>query len=457
MPATGSMRITFLGAVGTVTGSKYLVRAGKARILVDCGLFQGFKNLRLRNWAPLPLDPASLDAVVLTHAHLDHSGYLPLLVRNGFRGPVLATPGTIDLCHILLPDSGMLQEKDAEFANRHGTSRHKPAQPLYTRKDAERALTQLRVVDYGEETRIGGVTLRLDPAGHILGSSLARLSWKGTSIQFSGDLGRLESATMPPPATVEAADYLVVESTYGDRRHDTGDPEEELAAIINRTCGRGGTVVMPAFAVGRAQTLLYHIWRLKQSGRIPDLPVFLDSPMAIDATELFARHMGDHKLTREECRHAFRGATYVHSPEDSQALDRSHMPMILVSASGMATGGRVLHHLIRFAPDPRNTIVFAGYQAGGTRGAAMVGGAEEVKIFGRYVPVKAEVRNMDMFSAHADADEIMGWLGQFRQPPKMTFVTHGEPAASDALRHRIEEQLGWACMVPDYRDRYDLA
>ncbi|WP_346324859.1 MBL fold metallo-hydrolase [Emcibacter sp. SYSU 3D8] len=451
------MRITFLGAVGTVTGSKYLVRAGKARLLVDCGLFQGFKNLRLRNRAPLPLDPASLDAVILTHAHLDHSGYLPLLVRNGFHGPVLCTPGTADLCRILLPDSAMLQERDADFANRHGTSKHHPAQPLYTRKDAERALGQLRCMNYGEDARIGkGVTLRFDQAGHILGSALTRLTWKGTSLQFSGDLGRPESATLPAPATIEEADYLVVESTYGDRQHPHVDPETMLADVINRTSGRGGSVVIPAFAVGRTQTLLYHLARLKHEQRIPDLPIFLDSPMAINATETFERHPNEHKLTRKQCHEAFDVATYVRDPEDSKALDRSAMPMVLVSASGMATGGRVLHHLMHFAPDPRNTILFAGFQAGGTRGAAIVAGAREVKIFGNYVPVRAEVQNMDMFSAHADADEIMAWLGGFRRPPKMTFVTHGEPAAADALRHRIEEGLGWDCMVPDYKERYDL-
>ncbi|MBI1182211.1 MAG: MBL fold metallo-hydrolase [Alphaproteobacteria bacterium] len=451
------MRLTFLGAVGTVTGSKYLVRAGKARVLVDCGLFQGFKNLRLRNWAPLPLDPAGLDAVILTHAHIDHTGYLPLLVRNGFQGPVYCTPGTADLCRILLPDSAMLQEKDADFANRHHTSRHRPAKPLYTRRDAQRALKLLRTMEHGSEERIGrGVTLRFDPAGHILGSALTRLTWKGTSLQFSGDLGRPETATMPPPAAIEEADYLVVESTYGDRRHPTADPEDEMAEVITRTTGRGGTVVIPSFAVGRTQTLLYHLWRLKRDDRIPDVPVFLDSPMAIDATEIFQRHTYEHKLSHEECREAFQVATYVREAEDSKELDRSAVPMVLISASGMATGGRVLHHLIRFAPDPRNTILFAGFQAGGTRGAAMVGGAREVKIFGQYVPVNAEVHNMDMFSAHADADEIMGWLGQFKRPPRLTFITHGEPAASDALRKRIEEHLGWACAVPEYKDRYDL-
>jgi metallo-beta-lactamase family protein len=427
-------------------------------VLVDCGLFQGFKNLRLRNWAPLPLDPSTLDAVVLTHAHIDHSGYLPLLVRDGFRGPVYCTPGTADLCRILLPDSAMLQEKDAEFANRHHTSRHHPAKPLYTRRDAQRALELLEAIDCGtDEPLKHGITLRFDPAGHILGAALTRLTWKGTSLQFSGDLGRPESATMTAPAAIHDADYLVVESTYGDRRHSSADPEDEIADVINRTSARGGAVLIPSFAVGRTQTLLYHLWRLKQARRIPDLPIFLDSPMAINATEMFQRHTAEHSLSREECRQAFGIATYVREPEESRELDRSSMPMVLISASGMATGGRVLHHLTHFAPDARNTILFAGFQAGGTRGAALVGGAREIKIFGKYVPVNAEVGNLDMFSAHADADEIMGWLGQFRRPPRMTFVTHGEPAAADALRHRIEEQLGWACTVPEYKDRFDLA
>ncbi len=451
------MKLTFLGAVGTVTGSKYLIEHRDQKVLVDCGLFQGFKQLRLRNWAPLPVDPKTIDKVVLTHAHIDHSGYIPLLVRNGFTGRVLATPPTVALCGILLPDSGHLQERDAEFANRHGHSKHKPALPLYTQEDAEAALDQFTGLGFDERHDLGsGLSVRFRTAGHILGAAMARLEANSTSILFSGDLGRPNTPTMPDPAPVKEADYLVVESTYGNRKHPTDDPEDVLADIITRTAARGGTVVIPSFAVGRAQTLLYHIHHLKELNRIPDLPVFLDSPMAIDASDIFCDFPNSHRLTAAEARAACGAATFTRDTEASKALDRSRVPQIIISASGMATGGRILHHLIRFAPDPRNTIVFAGFQAGGTRGAAIVGGAEAVKIFGDYVPIKAEVHNLDMLSAHADADEIMGWLGHFEKPPKMTFITHGEPEASDALRLRIKEELGWDCLVPEYRDTIPL-
>ncbi len=451
------MRISFLGGVGTVTGSKYLVDTEDFRILVDCGLFQGFKNLRLRNRAPLPVDPASIDAVILTHAHIDHSGYLPLLVRNGFHGPVLSTPGTRELCGVLLPDSGFLQEKEAMFANRHGFSKHRPAVPLYTRKDAELALERFQPIEFDRDHRLGdALTVRFSPAGHILGAALVRITDGDTSLLFSGDLGRPNSPTMVAPATVHGADYLVIESTYGDRRHEPQDTEELLAEIVQKTASRGGTVLIPAFAVGRTQTILHHLARLKQARQIPDVPVYLDSPMAINASELYCRYVGEHRLTPEECRAACNVATYVRTAEESKALDHGNMPIILIAASGMATGGRVVHHLKRFAPDRRSTILFVGFQAGGTRGAAMVAGAESVKIHGAYVPVRAEVRNLHMLSAHADVDEIMGWLGGFGHPPKMTFVTHGEHSASDALRHRIEEQLGWECEVPGYRDQADL-
>lgn len=449
--------ITFLGAVGTVTGSKYLVEAGSRRLLVDCGLFQGFKQLRLRNWAPPPFDPASLDAVILTHAHLDHSGYLPLLVKNGFSGPIYATSGTLDLCKILLPDSGHLQERDAEFANRHGFSKHKPARPLYSQKDAEDALTNFSAVDFNGSVDLGGgVDLRFLPAGHILGASLVQISVFGKTLLFSGDLGRPASATMLDPAIVRRADYLVVESTYGDRQHEKADPEDRIAEIVNRTADRGGTVLIPSFAVGRAQSLMFHLHRLKADKQIPDLPVFLDSPMAIDASEIFCRHLNEHKLTAAECGAACRVAAYVREAEESKALDSNPMPKIIISASGMATGGRILHHLKYYAPDRRNTVLFAGFQAGGTRGAAMVGGAKTVKIHGQYVPIHAEVENLHMLSAHADADEIMNWLGGFEAPPRRTFITHGEPAASDALRRRIEENLGWSCETPEYKDKANL-
>lgn len=451
------MKLTFLGAVGTVTGSKYLVQEKDRNILVDCGLFQGFKQLRLRNWAKLPVDPASIDTVVLTHAHIDHSGYIPLLVRNGFKGRILATPATVALCGILLPDSGYLHERDAEFANRYGHSKHHPALPLYTQEDAEMALRQFTGVGFDEPHALaGGLSLRFLTAGHILGAAMVQIQSEDTSILFSGDLGRPNSATMPDPATVEEVDYLVVESTYGNRRHPETDAEDVLADIITRTIERGGTILIPSFAVGRAQSLLYHIYRLHQARRIPNLPVFLDSPMAIDATDIFCHFPGSHRLTRAEARAACGMAELVHDARDSEALGRNPVPKIIISASGMATGGRVLHHLKHYAPDPRNTILFAGFQAGGTRGADIVNGAEAVKIHGDYVPIKAEVDNLDMLSAHADADEIMDWLGNFKKPPRMTFITHGEPEASEALRRRIRDELDWPCIVPEYRDTIPL-
>ncbi len=452
------LRLSFLGAAGTVTGSKYLVENGDHRLLVDCGLFQGYKALRLRNWAHFPIDPRRIDAVLLTHAHLDHSGYLPLLVRQGYSGPVLCSAATADLCQILLPDSGHLQEKDAEFANRHGFSKHKPALPLYTQEDAVRALDQLTPIAFDEYRRLpGGASAYLRRAGHILGAASIQLDWNGTRLVFSGDLGRYNDPTMVDPAQVERADYLIVESTYGNRRHEAQDPEQALAEIITRTVRRGGTVVIPAFAVGRAQSLMVHLHRLKTSRRLPDVPVFLDSPMANHASEIFCRHIADHRLSERECRGACEVAHYVQSVEESKALMTNPMPKVIISASGMATGGRVLHHLKSYAPDTRNTILFAGFQAGGTRGAAMVEGADSIKIHGAYVPVRAEVKNLEMLSAHADADEILRWLKGFKSPPRTTFITHGEPSASDALRHRIEEELGWTCVVPDHGQEVELS
>jgi metallo-beta-lactamase family protein len=452
------MHVTFLGGVGTVTGSKYLMEAAGRRILVDCGLFQGFKQLRLRNWEPLPVDPRTIDMVVLTHAHLDHSGYLPLLVRNGFKGSILCTAATRDLCGILLPDSGHLEEQDAAFANRHGFSKHRPALPLYTEADARAALLRLTPVDYGRERDLGGgVTLTFLYAGHILGAAIVVLSHQGTTIVFSGDLGRPNDPVMRDPEAITGADYLVVESTYGDRKHDPTDPQDLLADVIVRTAARGGTVLIPAFAVGRAQTLLYHLHRLKTAHRIPDLPVFLDSPMAISAGDIFHEHRRDHRLSAAECHEVCGIARHTRSVEESKAIDRNHVPAIIISASGMATGGRVLHHLKIFAPDVRNTVLFAGFQAPGTRGATMLAGASEVKIHGGYVPVRAEMVNLNMLSAHADADEIIGWLRKFERPPRMTFVTHREPSASDVLRHRIKEELAWTCRVPAYRDEAELS
>lgn len=453
-----ALKLSFLGAAGTVTGSKYLVEDADHRILVDCGLFQGFKELRLRNWAPFPVDPHRINAVLLTHAHLDHTGYFPLLVKQGFSGPAFCSASTAELCGILLPDSGYLQEKDAEFANRHGFSKHKPALPLYTSDDAKRSLKQLRTVSFNQPHSIaGGATAHFRRTGHILGAGSIQLDWSGTTIVFSGDLGRYDDATMIDPVPVDRADYLVVESTYGNRHHDQSAPEDALGEIIGRTVGRGGTVIIPSFAVGRAQSLLFHLYRLKTSGHLPNVPIFLDSPMAINASDILCRHMEDQRLSESECRLACGVAHYVREVAESKALTTNPMPKVIISASGMATGGRVLHHLKRYAGDAKNTILFAGFQAGGTRGAAMMAGAQSIKIHGEYFPVRAEVKNLEMLSGHADADEIMRWLKGFKNPPRTTFITHGEPTASDALRHRIEEELGWTCVVPDHGEEIALS
>jgi metallo-beta-lactamase family protein len=450
-------KLTFLGAVGTVTGSKYLVESAGRRILIDCGLFQGYKQLRLRNWAKLPVDPATIDAVLLTHAHIDHSGYLPLLVKDGFRGPVICTDATHDLCGILLPDSGYLQERDAEFANRHGYSKHKPALPLYTQEDAETALKRFRPVPFDKTIALpGGLEARFVYAGHILGASMIELTCSNRKLLFSGDLGRPNDILLHGPARVEAADYLIVESTYGDRTHPTVSAADALGEIIGQTAARGGTVLIPAFAVGRSQELLVYLDHLKRAKRIPDLPIFLDSPMAIDASDIFCRYGKYHRMSERDTRSAFRVAKYVMTTDESKSLDVDGHPKVIISASGMATGGRILHHLKSYAPDSRNTIVFVGFQAGGTRGAALISGAPSVKIHGQYVTVRARVEHLQMLSAHADAEEIFAWLHQFNAPPKMTFVTHGEQAASDVLRHRIAEELGWDCTVPEYCQGVEL-
>lgn len=443
-----TMTLQFLGAAGTVTGSKTLVTSGGQRLLVDCGLFQGYKNLRLMNWEAFPFDPKQLDAVVLTHAHLDHSGALPLLVKQGYKGPIFATPSTIDVCNILLPDSARLQEEDAQYNNRHQSSKHKPALPLYTVEDADRALRQLVPLPFEEQIEAAGLRIRLRTAGHIVGASSVELTSATTTVLFSGDLGRPDDPIMQPPSPIARADYVVVESTYGDRLHDPQDAEEVLGEAIQRTAARGGIVVVPAFAVGRAQEVLYAIYRLKARGAIPKVPVYLNSPMAIDMTEVYQRYRSEHRLSVEECQGMCHVAKMVSTVEDSRALVAQRKPAVIVSASGMATGGRVLHHLKALAPDPRNTIVFAGFQAGGTRGGRIVAGERSIRIFGEQVAVNAEVVSLAGMSAHADANQLMQWLATAPQAPRGVYLNHGEPAAADALRQRIEHELGWPVTVP---------
>lgn len=451
------MRLTFLGAAGTVTGSKYLLEEGGRRILVDCGLFQGLKQLRLRNWEPPPVDPSRIDAVVLTHAHIDHSGYLPALARGGFRGPVFCTPATRDLCALLLPDSGHLQEEDAFYANRHGFSKHHPALPLYTEEDARKALRLLRTVEPGTSFEAApGLQARFSRAGHILGAASVHVRGDAASILFSGDLGRDEDILMRPPEPPPAADFVVMESTYGDRAHGAEDPAEAFADVISRTAARGGVVVVPAFAVGRAQALLYLIAQLKRERRIPDLPVFLNSPMAADATEIYRKHHREHRLDAEACHSMCSAARVINTVEESRELNAIRFPAVIISASGMATGGRVVHHLKAMAPDHRNTILLAGYQAAGTRGASLLEGAKQVKIHGEYVPVRAEVASIGSLSAHADHDELLRWIARIPQPPKRIFLTHGEPVAADRLRLAIEEAHDWPCTVAEHLQAVDL-
>ncbi len=451
------MELQFLGATGTVTGSKYLLRHRGASVLVDCGLFQGFKQLRLRNWAALPVAASSIDAVILTHAHIDHSGYLPLLAKQGFKGKVYCSEATHELCSILLPDSGYLQEEEAAYANRRGFSKHHPALPLYTREDAVRCLRQFVPQPFGTDwSPASGLTANLAPSGHMLGSAFVRIDDGSRSILFSGDIGRPNDLILAAPTRVPGADYLVVESTYGNRLHEASDPLIKLGQVINRTAARGGVVVIPAFAVGRAQNLMYCIHLLKERGIIQNLPVYLNSPMAANATRIYHRHRDEHRLTPEQCDAMCHAATIVNTPDESRALNAKHGPMVIIAASGMATGGRVVHHLKAFASDRRNTILFAGFQAGGTRGASIVGGATSVRIHGQDVPIRAEVASLDNLSAHADAAEIVQWMRGFSTVPRQTFITHGEPDAADAMRQRIERELGWSCRVPEYLESVSL-
>jgi len=434
--------LSFLGAAGTVTGSRHLVTTGSKRILVDCGMFQGLKALRLRNREPFPFDPASVDAVVLTHAHLDHSGLLPVLVKGGYTGPVYCTEPTERLARILLADSGHLQEEDARYANKKGFSRHSPAQPLYTEEEARRVGDQLRAVPLGAPVEVDGATLTFTMGGHILGAASVHLRTGGGSIVFSGDIGRPDDLLIPAPEAPPPADFVVMESTYGGREHPLLDPVAAMALVLRRTVRRGGVLMVPAFAVGRAQLILYVLWRLFSSGEGPRVPVFLNSPMAIDVTDLYLQFPSYHRLSNETVARAFGVAEYTKSVEESKALNQRGGPMVVIAGAGMLSGGRIIHHLAAFAPDHRNTVLLTGHQAEGTRGAALLDGARHLKIHGRSVPIRSEVAALDGLSAHADQSELLDWMEALREVPRRVWLVHGEPAQADALRRAAERRLG---------------
>ena len=480
--------ITFLGAARTVTGSKYLLDTGSSKVLIDAGLFQGLKELRERNWSAFPVPASEIDAIILTHAHLDHCGYLPRLVAQGFRGRVFCTAGTLDLCRIVLPDAGRIQEEDAANANRHGFSKHKPALPLYTEADAFRAVSQLQPVGYDRPMPVTpDIEVEFINAGHLLGSAYARVRTGGRTILFGGDLGRFSRPVLPDPSAISGADYLLVESTYGNRVHEQDDNGTQLADVVNSTAQLGGRIIIPSFAIGRVEELIYWLKRLEMEKRIPVLPVFVDSPMAVDALARYTERLreldpdmqpevrdekaphgpADHDDSREArerhasherqlcafCTERFRT---ISSAAESKQLTQSKMPAIVISASGMATGGRVLHHLKAALPDSRNTVLFVGYQAAGTRGRQLVDGQKTVKIHGEMIPVQARVALVESMSAHADSNEILRWLGGFTQPPRLTFIVHGEPAAMDALSATILDKLGWTTKMPAHGETVAL-
>ncbi|MGE3757211.1 MAG: MBL fold metallo-hydrolase RNA specificity domain-containing protein [Pseudobdellovibrionaceae bacterium] len=446
-----SVKIQFLGGAETVTGSKYLVTYGKINFLVDCGLFQGIKNNRLKNWDGFPIDATELDFIILTHAHIDHSGFIPRLIKKGFRGKIYSTAATCDLCRILLPDAGHLFEEEANYLNKVGKSKHKPALPLFTEKEAEESLHFFEPVNFSKIKTINpDLKFEFQKAGHILGAASVILELGSTRIGFSGDIGRMEDPIFFAPDLLPPLDYLIIESTYGNRLHPKSNPLDDFEKLIHESYQKKGVVIVPTFAVGRAQTLMYYLWKLKSQHRIPDIPMYLNSPMATDVNELLSRYKNIHKLEYSECREVCQVVKYVRSIEDSIALNKRKGPMLILSASGMLTGGRVLHHLKAFAPYAENTILLTGFQAAGTRGAALRDGAEEIKIHGEYIPVRAQVKVLDNMSAHADYREIIQWLARAPLNPKRVFVTHGEPAAADELRRRLAEKFAWNCYVPEH-------
>ena len=467
MANAAAATLQFLGAAGGVTGSKFLFSYNSDQVLIDCGLFQGLKELRQRNWAPLPIDLAQLRSVVLTHAHIDHSGYLPRIVSQGFRGPVYATPGTCDLLRVMLPDAAHLQEEESRYANRKGYSKHAPALPLYSVEHAEAALKLLRPVRFGEKVEVAkGVVLDFGRVGHILGAGSARFNFavngRQKTLIDSGDLGRYDRPILKDPEGGSAADLLLIESTYGNRIHPK-DSEDALRAVIKETAAEGRCLIIPAFAVGRTQDLVYTIRKMEDDGEIPVMPVHVDSPMGIEATEIYCRHTDEHDFemaqlrSRESCPITSRHMIVDRTPEQSKAINNLKGPLIIISASGMATGGRVLHHLKHRLPNPETTVLLAGYQSEGTRGRSLQDGAKEIKMLGEVIPVRAKVKVLDGFSAHADQGEIMRWLGTFPKAPKATYIVHGEAAGANALAEVIRQRLKWNVEIAKYQQKVVLA
>ncbi len=474
--------IQFLGAAGTVTGSKHLINtssdlSGKTgtQVLVDCGLFQGQKEWRERNWQGLPLNALEIECVILTHAHLDHCGWIPRLIKQGFRGPIYATQATIDLCSIILPDSGHLQEEDAEFHNRHKTSKHDPALPLYTQEDAEACMQNFRPVQFGETKQVSPeISFRFVHAAHILGSCMAEITLnagsKTTRMLFTGDIGRVHDQHTAPgkvvysgPQAGETADLVVMESTYGNRQHPTEDPRPKLAEVIRKTVERGGSVVVPAFAVERTQKFVFMLKELMESGQIPRVPVFCDSPMAIKAVEIFLKHTEEYTDTTKQLISRYgsplqwQGFTFAQTSEESKKINDSKFPCVIISSSGMVTGGRIQHHLIQRLPDPKNTVIFIGFQAPGTRGFTVKSGAPEVKIFGQMVPIRAQIAAFEQFSDHADTPELLEWLRTFTNKPSATYLVHGEPNASSQLRDIMAKELGWNVQIAQWMQKVNVS
>ncbi len=462
--------IQFLGAAGTVTGSKYLLDTGRQQALIDCGLFQGSSQLDEQNWAPFPIPHKDIDAVFITHAHIDHTGCLPRLVKEGYRGPVYASAASCALMDLVLPDSARLQEQDAAYANKEGYSHHQPALPLYTEQDAVEVIARLHPVDFHKPLSIRDYTTTWRPAGHILGSAILEVQanadgagdQNSLKIVFSGDLGRYGQEVMKPPYRIETADVLVIESTYGDRLHTEDSVDDTLERIIRDVMSKRGVLLIPAFAVGRTQIVLYHLRKLQDQGRIPNLPVYVDSPMAVDASQIYHDFSEDHNLDanlledNDRCPLRTKDTRYVREVEQSKKLNTQPGPAVILSASGMCTGGRVLHHLKWRLPDARNTVLLVGYQAEGTRGRQLEEGAKEVKIHGERVPVRARIESIDALSSHADQKELLRWMGGFTSAPRQIFIVHGEPAASRRLQDVIWSELGWKAAIAGQGEKVEI-